>query len=472
MPESHEVRDIIKALGEEGLLPRWQQPAQSGRKAWGQKAWVPAHGGGALLSSSGTRPEMPSAVRQGGTWDLPLFPNRNINEKVEIFTAQDADSGSNPSDYSGTPPISGNLRVAQILRTWGELYLGTNPIVAPKVGDRYDYADMDRFPTNGFDPAMNPYLPDVLQSAEDVNAEEGKELFQLGMSVRKGVNYVDFQGDTTKGTGATRVGWLAEYAGLDTMIKTGYQDEVASVAAAALDSEVESISATLAGSHVATISNIVRTLRMRAELAGKPNVVFGIAINPRLKFPLIDIWACNYQTARCDPSTATGARYSLERVTQLRDEMLNGSYLLVDGERIPLLTNFGIAATNTTNNDYQTDLFVVPLLDPSGGQGRVANGVEWLTYREYFPMDNPRANSFLNRINFGEFRITNNGLYMIGKNVSGMTLQYYAAMRQRVMLDYPWLAGRADDITITHNYDFGSPYTTDADYVGGGDDAR
>jgi hypothetical protein len=438
----------------------------------GSKAWIPAHGSGALLSSPGVRAEMSSAIRQVSTWQLPLFASANYNEKIEIFTAQDASAGSNPPTYAGDPVTAGNLRVMEILRTFGWLYMGTDPIIAPFVGLRLDRADIDRFPTNGFDISRNPFYPDVLAGGVNVNSETGKVFVQAGQEIAKLVARTDYQGNSSLAYSATQKGWLKEYDGLDRMVKTGYADPSSTLVAPAVDSRVVAISATLAGSHVATISNLYRTLKMRAELVGKPNVQFCICINPRMKYPLIDIWACNYQTARCDPTVQTTARVDQGRVTELREQMLNGGYLLIDGEPVPLMTNFGVpAAFHSTANTWTSDLFICPLFDPDGGSGMQANGVEYMTYRQYFPMDNTDALR-LNEIGFQDIRVSNGGLYMIGRKLVGMSVEYLIAMQLRLMLDYPFLAGRADDITYTNSTPFGTPFTDEADYVGGGDDAR
>lgn len=466
MTQPRSAEEILKDLAALGLMSVQNQMQT------GSKAWIPAHGNGALLSSPGTRADMSSAIRQPTTWQLPLFPSRNYNEKIEIFTAQDAAAGSNPQTYAGDPVTAGNLRVAQILRTFGQLYIGTDPIIAPFVGMRLDYADIDRFATNGFDISRNPFYPDILANGANPNSEVGKQLVQVGQEIAKLVAYADFRGNASLAYNATIDGWIKEYDGLDRMVKTGYADQVTSTAAAAIDSRVVAISATLAGSHVATISNLYRTLKMRAELVGKPNVQFGIAINPRMKYPLVDIWACNYQTARCDPSVQTTARVDQGRVTELRDAMYNGSYLLIDGEAVPLMTNFGVAAAYaSTPNTWTSDLFITPLYDPDGGRGMQANGVEFMTYRQYFPMDNADA-SEMNAMGFQDIRVSNNGLYMIGRKLAGLSSAYLLAMQMRLMLDYPFLSGRADDIAYTNSTPFGTPFTTDADYVGGGDDAR
>jgi hypothetical protein len=46
------------------------------------------------------------------------------------------------------------------------------------------------------------------------------------------------------------------------------------------------------------------------------------------------------------------------------------------------------------------------------------------------------------------------------------------AAKVRLKLDYPFLAGRIDDVTFLNSNPIGTPYQDESDYKGGGDDAR
>src|SRR5687767_7642255 len=133
-----EVVDIFKAMKEAGMV------------MVSEKALIPSHGSEALLSAAGVRPGMPSAIRRVSGMKLPLFPSLNVNEIIEIFTAQDADAGDNATTWCTAAPVAGNLRVAQIVSVFGKYKMQTNTIVAPEVGERLNYADVDREVINDF----------------------------------------------------------------------------------------------------------------------------------------------------------------------------------------------------------------------------------------------------------------------------------------------------------------------------------
>lgn len=458
MAEVHEVRDVVRAMIDEGVLER-------------MKAHEPAHGTSALLTAPGTRPGMPSAMNRATALQLPMFKSRFVNDKVEIFTGRTAASGTTPQSWSGTPGVAGNLKVAQVSRPLGSIYLSSTAIGAPDVGERLDYADIDRFAMNGFE-RTSPFIPDVL-NAQAVNTEDGKALWQLGLAIEEAVNRIDIIGDSSTAVASTELEVINEWDGLDQIVATGYADAVSSTDTDALDSYVQTIGADLSGSHVATIANAYRTVKMRAQLVGKPNVQFAIVTNLRGIYPLIDIWACNYATARCTAASQTVGRLDLGMVYNLRNEMLNGQYLLIDGEKVPLIGIDGVPATfNASPGDWTMDAFIIPLYDMAGGQGQAQrNGVEFMTYHHYKEMqitDLPGAANVVG----DDFRLINNGLYMVRNVLAGMTRQYYIAAKLRLNCDYPFLCARVDNFDVTIGTAFGSSVPGDSDYLGGGVETR
>lgn len=436
-----------------------------------EKALIPPHGEEALLSAAGVRPSMPSAIRRSSGMQLPLFPSMNVNELVEIFTAQDAAAGDNATTWCTAGAVAGNFRVAQILSIWGKFKMQTNPIVAPDVGDRRDYADVNREVINGMNVSPdNPFIPDVVRRAGNINTTLGKELLQFGNYARDAFARVDFTGNTTTAAASTVKGFIREYDGLGRLIKTGYADNVSALTAEAIDSDVQTYNATLGASLVTVMSNMYRGRKMLAEMVGKPNVQWEWQINFRMWNALVDIWACNYATARCSIDDQGAGTVDLWRISQLRDEMSRGKYLLIDGEQVRVNTGAGVPVTaGATTNEWVSDIFLVPMFDPDSAMGMVQNGVEWLTYRQYFPFDNADLTQLRNE-GFSDLEFMNNGLYIVGSTfgTDGFCRARVFGAKTRLKLDYPFLAGRIDDITFTNSNSIGAPYQAEADYVGGG----
>lgn len=251
------------------------------------------------------------------------------------------------------------------------------------------------------------------------------------------------------------------------LVATGYADAISATAAASVDSIVTNFAGDITGAtFVATLSNIIRSLRERAKLVGMPDVVLQIHVNSRMKHALIDEWSCNYQTARCDN---TAGEFSLERLATVRDDMLRGNYLLVDGVPINIVDNFAVPATyDASTEKWTSDIYIVPLYNPGlNVRGKVADGVTWLTYREYKPMANEEAMQLFG-YDPSKYRTMNNGLYVAKLIDTNMCEDLLIAAKLRLQLDFPYLAGRLDNVTYTYSLNVGSPYTTQSDYVGGG----
>lgn len=422
----------------------------------GAKDLIAPHATGGLLSSPGVRPDMYSTVPRVGNFaqNLNLIPSNNENDLAEVLTAQTADTGSNPANACGDPAIAGNLKVAQIKAVFGQYLKGTPVYDISKAGLRRDLADVDRHLLNFQRPTGNPFVPEPVSFGTDsINSPVGKMLLELGQSALLDFAYCHFNGDVTKAYTATRPGFIKEYDGLDKWIRDDYSDQVSSTDADALNSYVVAGGA-LNGDIVANLSDVFRTLRTDAELIGMPNVIWAIVINPRLKYPLIDLWACNYQTARCIVEGVS--RQDVGTVTDLREQMFAGDYLLIDGEKVPLLYDFGVAASKS-GSDWTSDLFVVPM----------ANNGAALTYLEYLPYTNADVASFM-AMGFDQVRVINNGFYLMTFKRDGFCLSYRVTARPRLIMRTPFLAARMDGIVFQSSTPFRSPITTDPDYKDGG----
>ena len=427
----------------------------------GQKDLIPPHSTGGLLTYPGVCPDMFSTVPRAGNFaaNLPIQPSVNENELAEILTAQGADSGSNPANTCGDPAIAGNLKVAQIKAVFGQYFKGTPVYDISKAGLRKDRSDIDRFLINPNVPTGNPFVPEpVMVDANSINTPVGKMLLELGQSALLDFSYTHFRGDSSKAYSAARLGFIKEYDGLDKWIRDDYDDEVSSTDADALNSYVTT-GGELDGDFVAQLSDMFRTLRTDAELIGMPNVRWAIVVNPRAIYPLVDIWACNYQTARCLVDNVS--RQDVSTVTALREQMYSGNFLLIDGERVPFLSDFGMAATQAEDTGIWTsDVFIVPM-NSSGTP---------LTYLEYLPYTNAEVAEFL-ALGFDQVRVINGGFYLMTFKRQGFCLSYQVTARPRLIMRTPFLAGRIDDVTFTSTTPFRQP-EAGTYFKGGGVETR
>lgn len=426
--------------------------AEHGGEAQANRAFTFPHGEGGLLAFPGAMPEMDSTIPRASDFAamLPLLPSVVQDQIFEVVTNQTAPSGTNPADACGSPPVPGNLAKAQITVPYGELYMGTQQINVTKAALRNTYADLNRQLQNSA--VMNsPYLPEpVALNPSAINTPIGKAFMELAYDISLANSHVVHQGDPSLAAADSRLGFIKEYRGIDSWITTGYTDAVGGQNVPALDSKVDSYNKTLAGDIVDAVCDIVRAIRVEAEESGLGAVSHVALIHPYLRYPLIDLWACNYHTARCSPSDTNGRRLDLGRVTELRDQMLRGNYLLIDGVPLPIVTSYGHAATQAEDTGVWTsDIMLVPMTN-------LSRGGEPISYMEYVPYNvTDVATAIAQGMN--EVRVLNGGLYMTAVDRAGFCLKYLFHAQLRFVMKTPWAAGRVDDVQWTVNQKFNHP---------------
>lgn len=431
------------------------------------------HGTDGLLTSPGVRPDMYNLTPRVGGFirRLPMLPSIDVNERFEFITGVTAQTGENPTTTCGTPPKSGKMKVAQILATYGEFFKGTDTINITKAGLRRDRSDVIRRLRNpGYDDIQgNVYVP-VPEGAtgESFNTIVGKTFLEFGQGAALDHAYVLWRGDKTKTNAQTYLGFITEFDGFDKWIKTGYRDVISNALVPSLDSQVITYNATLGADYVLQLSNLFRTLMMEATLKNTPNAHWEIVLHPRSMFPIFDLWACNYQTARCLPTESNGLILNVTQTKELADQMYRGQYLLIDGEKIPVSFDFGIEATQAEGGLglWTSDTYVIPMDDGMGNP---------LSYMEYLPRDEMHNKELAELMGVfpDEVRVMNGGLYLMGfVKSAAFCFDYHFTSKTRLIVERPDLAGRIDNVSFTSQTPFNDPFPNSTYHKDGGSSFR
>ena len=439
------------------------------QKVFGQKDVIWPHGNAGLLRDGTARPQMASAIPSDGAWSTSMVPfvqSVYTDQVLEIFTGVTEDQGSNPTNTCATPPHSGNLKTCRQSFPFGLFHMGTDTIDFVHGNERANYADMNRSFINP--PNMGSRLmPDTISTNPDaINTVLGKVHYEFGLKTTQNWARPAWQGLASRANTATHLGWISEPNGLEQQIATGKTDVLTSQACTAVDSVVVSYNQAIGADFVAALSNLCRRLKKDAQLVGMMGVEFHIVIHPTMEFALYDNWACNYHTARCEPDATNGRRYNVETATRLRDAMMGGNYLLIDGQQYPVFMDWGIGHTlNQSTGQFTSDVFVVPY--SWGGRS--------LTYWEYKPFNGQEINEILSMVPSNEYRVINGGLYLVTFNKgTGTCLSWQYNAKARMIMDYPFLAGRLDDVIVPGNVanQFNNPFTSEFYHENGGTYAR
>ena len=208
---------------------------------------------------------------------------------------------------------------------------------------------------------------------------------------------------------------------------------------------------------VENITALVRGLQNKAESLGI-DASHAIVMRPDAFFAVVDTWACAYATYMCDGSSTSPNNRDGMVIQDLRNAMLNGRYLLVSGQQIPVIFSQGILQENTANNTYKSDVYVVAY---------EADGLPLLRL-QYFDMGNVYISEFANAFGLSDVAVLNNGLFLVGKRTTAMCVEYHVQSRMRLILDAPFLSGRVDDIIYTLIDPLTEAFPGVSGYVNGG----
>lgn len=422
-----------------------------------------------LLTGAGARPGMYNLTARTRTIGrvIPLRKSQYLKEIIDVQTGVLAGSGNNQANACVIGPQSGGLKTARLTYQYGSIHLATQVVDITKVGQYLNRADVDREMWN-FGSVDNPWLPQFPGIAGDMSmygSQFRSNMYAFGVNLEWAIAPVHFAG--VQGTANnTYRGVPVQWDGLDQQIKTGYTD-ASGYAASSLDSDVVSFNKDIGGTDafgrtiVEAMTDTYFGRKERARALGMNNVVWAFAMRPDQFRSLTEVWACTYGVYRC---TSSNAGQPLLRdpgqIAAFRDQMFQGEYLLIDGDRVPVVLDDSIPRDVLANNTYKADIYLIPL----AWDGRQ------LLYAEYFDQANPQAMEFAQApgFNAADTITLNDGLYRVFRYQTGACLQYDFWGQVRIIQDAPFLAARIDDVWYTSFYKQTDPIPGMSYYTDGG----
>lgn len=411
----------------------------------------PFHGNAAqygIFSNPGVRPARWQTVARPDFRflnALPVSPSLYTKERLEAMSGVTAASGTNAETWCDTPPTVGQGKICEVDFPWGNFTIKTKFHAIPQLGERRDYSDVPAQILNmgRENPGMFPFYPSTTWAFEDSQLRYNQ--FLLGIATERSTERVIFQGNSTTAYTLTETGWGDEFEGLDRLIKTGYTDAKTSVACPAMDSVVTSFNAAIdstdanSRNFVVAVTETLWALEQRAMQYGMEGTQFAIVMRPEMWRPAVEEWSCDYNTYRCDGDAGNPYVTNVTESNAARLEMMRGNYLMIDGIPRPVYFSEGITRTNNANNNsFTSDMYIVPT---------VWNGIP-LTRFEFFPLGNPEALEMMQASSITR-RIINGGMMLWASADTPKCTEFEIAMRLRLILETPWLAGRVDDVTYT-----------------------
>jgi hypothetical protein len=406
---------------------------------------------------------------------LPALPSIDTNPLRGIMTGVTAATGSNPTNVCDDCKEAGKMKLCTQSVPFGRYCLDTRVYQVDRIGERRNRGEMVDLTlmNQAFGLPFRGMTPTVPLTGDPMQREFSKAMFEF--AVTWGFNFAT-QLWAASPANNTAGGGYREFVGLDLQINTGHVDAETGVACPGADSIIQSMAnlevTTNCGTYVAWITNIMRRLRFIASRAGLLPTQWVLSMRWSLFMLLTDCWPCAYHTYRCQvqDSTLIDPVPSLDSaaMTRLRDEMrgdigaMRGQYLLIDGEKVPVIIDDGITETQNAGSSFNSSIYFLPLF---------VLGNEPALYWEYFDFDTATSNEEIRAMApDGSYFTSDGGRFLWHrKPPSNWCVEMAALNKPRIVLETPYLAARMTNVRYTplaHERD----WSTSASYYydGGG----
>lgn len=315
-------------------------------------------------------------------------------------------------------------------------------------------------------------MPGLQSNGNPLQSEFDKSMYEFAVSW--GMLYAS-QIWAASPANNTAGGGYREFVGLDLQVNTGHVDAETGVACAGADSLIISMANQEINTHgfeyVQAISGVMRNLKFIASRTGSNPVRFVMAMRWGAFYELTAVWPCAYMSYRCNvqDTALIDAVPSLDTAAaiQMRDQMrgdynsMTGQFLWVDGEKVQVVIDDGIAETMEAGETFHSSIYILPI--------SILGGTPTL-YWEYFDFSGPNAAEDITKMApDGSYFISDGGRFLWHrKPPSNWCVEMAALTKPRIRLDTPYLAARLTNVHYTpfrHERDWN---TSASYYVDGG----
>lgn len=422
------------------------------KEASGVPAGPYVHGPGGLFSLvPDENPVMSAMVQPRGLLSvLPLLrSDQHVIEDLTTLTGVTAGEGSNPDGICDTPPKPGLKKLCTLAVPFGRMSLQTREVGVLRLGklrDALENIDID-FPMNLM--TSDNFFPmgGVSTVGTDVARREwANRLFELAVEFQRrlcGLVYTATPANNTANNG------YMESVGMDIWInENNKRDKTSSAICRALNSDIKDFNYNLVtGTNpdiVQYLTMLVRYLEWNARSMGFGETKWVISMTPDLFYALCDIWPCRYLTDQCSNSAGTNVVVVNDELNQTRrNEMRNGSFLWINGERWPVVqddcvpeSNWNDDAQHHAPGEYSSDIYVIPLTVMGG---RRVTGFQYFDQNYTLAQNTEARNTRL--------WTSDNGLFLWGADASYVLCEtVQATLEWRLLMQTPQLAGRITNV--------------------------
>lgn len=356
---------------------------------------------------------------------------------VKLITYMDAagTADGSPQSLAGaacdTPPNSEKGTAEIFLGDKGLYRVCGEPIDLTKTGER----KCDKQPTYTL---PIPGSPNGVRVDNDLDFEA----IVAAEALKHGISRHLFTGD--KDT-------TGEFDGLAQLVNDGYVDVKTGNAVPAFDSLIVDWASDTVdgavnghGSIIKKITDVVRRIRQRVNMAGKGNVAPGdlVLVMPTfLRDCVLDAWACY---GLCDASQYNEIFRDNLAVREFRDKFTVGLYgdgfVTVDGIPVPIVAHDWMPIGQNGGN-FTADIYVLTR--------RI--GATPILYGQYHPMN--LASDVASKFGAQQFRPLQGNRVIQWMKTDNLCMQTCLAIKPNVYLSAPWAQARITDVACNPQFD-------------------
>lgn len=434
-----------------------------------------SHGPGGNLTYPGTDPDVFHTIvgAKGIIGQLPAVPSVYVNPTYSVITGVGADSGNEKNDVCDDAITAGLMMAGTLTSVFGRYERQTPEMEVNRLGQRNDRADpMDlRLVGNPLGAtglfASGPGDPGVPNGV--LQNEIDRKFFELGISLHRLLSRQIWTGNPVNNSHG---GGHKELTSLPLLINTGHKDAITGALLPSVDSDVKNFNyVDVEADGPAIVDALTYIWYTRNDLAVRTGVTpvrWVFVMRPELFHVLSHVWPCAYFTYQCSLSFNDNARVNIDAQAQsrMRDDMMAGSYLLIEGQRIEVIQDDGIPQETQTNTArvgpaaFASSIYMVPM-SIQGGRA--------VTYLEYFDYGNP---SIASAMGTGLILGRAEGPWFTVPKQTNFCFQWQTKIEPRLIMRTPWLAGRLDHVVAHPLQRTRSPFPDDPYFVGGGATSR
>jgi hypothetical protein len=291
-------------------------------------------------------------------------------------------------------------------------------------------------------------------------------MMELGVAFQNKLSRQVWAGNPANNTSGR--GYM-EFPGLNILIGTNKYDALTETACPSLNSDiknfnynkVDSVAADAGGGIVRTMAYMYRYLKHNASRQNMNPVKWIIAMREELFYEITAVWPCAYQTTGCTTFVNNGVNSLVINASDqvaFRDEMRQGNYLMIDGERVEVVLDDGITELSSTDTNrvgtgcFASDVYFIPVT--------VRGGIA-VTYFEYLDFQAGAMQEVADG-NYNSYFWTDGGIYLWhNKPPVNWCVQVEAKIEPRIVLRTPQLAGRIQNIQYCPLQHVRTPFSGD-----------